>query len=51
MPFEVPAGASVDLECMLEVPQPGAFASDIHLYFDDLGLREIIFTVHGNATP
>ena len=27
----------------------GAFESQIHLYLDDLGLREIIMTVRGSA--
>jgi hypothetical protein len=30
--------------------RPGPFGSQIHLYLDDLGLREIIMTVQGTAS-
>jgi hypothetical protein len=45
----LPAGASEDLVCTLETAQAGEFSSQIHLYLDDLGLREIVMTVEGNA--
>jgi hypothetical protein len=49
VPFDIPAGATVDLECTLETLHPGEFASRIHIYLDDLGLRELIMTVQGTA--
>lgn len=49
MPFEIPAGTSEDLECILATHASGPFESQIHLYLDDLGLRELIVTVHGTA--
>jgi hypothetical protein len=49
MPFEIPAGAVEELECVLDVPRAGEFNSQIHLYLDDLGLREIIILVEGKA--
>ena len=49
MPFEIPAGATEELECTLDCLQPGEFASQIHLYLDDLGLRELILNVQGTA--
>jgi hypothetical protein len=48
-PFTIPAGTTEDLECILEAPRPGEFESQIHLYVDDMGLREIIMTVKGTA--
>ena len=50
IPFNLPAGTTVELECILETVQPGPFESQIHLYLDDLGLREIIMHVQGAAT-
>jgi hypothetical protein len=50
-PFDIPAGTSEDIECILETRQPGPFESQIHLYLDDLGLREIIMTVKGEVKP
>ena len=49
IPFEIPAGTSEDLECILETARPGEFSSQIHLFLDDLGTREIIMTVQGTA--
>jgi hypothetical protein len=49
MPFEIPAGATEELECILEAPRAGDFSSDIHLYLDDLGLRELVIIVQGTA--
>ena len=49
VPFEIPAGTSEDLECILETREAGTFDSQIHLYVDDLGLRELIMTVQGEA--
>jgi hypothetical protein len=49
MPFEIPAGTTEELECILESPRAGGFSSEIHLYLDDLGLRELTMTVQGTA--
>ena len=49
MPFEIPAGATEELECILETASAGEFSSQIHLYLDDHGLRELILTVQGTA--
>jgi hypothetical protein len=49
IPLDIPAGGTVDLECTLEAFQPGEFASQIHIYLDDLGVRELIMTVQGTA--
>jgi len=35
--------------CSLDTMQAGEFGSQIHLYLDDLGLREIVMTVEGTA--
>ena len=50
MPFTIPAGANEELECTLECPRPGEFASQIHVYLDELNaLREIVLNVQGTA--
>ena len=49
IPFDIPAHTSVELECILETRHSGLFESQIHLYLNDLGLRELIMTVHGDA--
>jgi hypothetical protein len=37
------------LACNLKVRQSGDFSSQLHIFVDDGGLREIIVTVHGTA--
>ena len=49
MPFEIAAGATEELECILETASPGEFSSQIHVYLDDLGLRELVLNVQGTA--
>jgi hypothetical protein len=49
IPFDIPAGTTVELDCDLTALAPGEFASQIHIYLDDLGLRELIMTVQGKA--
>jgi len=49
IPFDIPAGATEELECILNTPRAGAFSSQIHLYLDDLGLRELVLNVQGTA--
>jgi hypothetical protein len=49
VPFELPAHTSEDLECILETRKAGPFESQIHIYLDDFGVRELKFTVSGNA--
>ncbi len=44
----VPAGAS-DLECSLQAYRPGPFNSQVHLFVDDGGTRELVFSVSGTA--
>ncbi len=44
----MPAGAS-DLECTLQAYGPGPFNSQVHLFVDDGGTREIVFSVSGTA--
>jgi len=34
----------------LDIAKAGEFSSQLHLFVDDGGTREIIFTVHGTAT-
>jgi hypothetical protein len=38
-----------EIACEFEVFQPGEFTNQIHLYVDDGGTREIVFTVRGVA--
>ncbi|MCI0461707.1 MAG: hypothetical protein L0Z62_32550 [Gemmataceae bacterium] len=35
--------------CELEVFEPGEFTNQLHLFVDDLGTHEIVFTVRGTA--
>jgi hypothetical protein len=35
----------------VEVDAAGEFSSQLHMFVDDGGAREIIFTVHGTASP
>jgi hypothetical protein len=39
----------VALECTVEVVGAGPFEGRIHVYYDDIGLREIVLKVHGEA--
>jgi hypothetical protein len=45
----VPAGSTVALECTVEVVRAGPFEGQIHVYYDDAGLREIVLKVQGEA--
>jgi hypothetical protein len=47
--LEIPPGAS-EIPCELLVRGPGEFSSQLHLFVDDHGAREIIFTIQGTAT-
>jgi hypothetical protein len=49
IPFDIPAGATVELECDLEIVQTGHFESQMHIYVDDLGVRELLMWVHGRV--
>lgn len=49
LPLEIPAGATQELVGALEVVRAGEFGAQIHLYLDDLGLREILLSVEGTA--
>ena len=49
-PAELPPGPS-DLVCDLEIGEAGEFTTQLHLFVDDGGAREIVFTVHGTAGP
>jgi len=46
---ELPPGPS-EIVCELQVHQAGEFSSQLHLFVDDQGTREIVFTVRGKAT-
>jgi hypothetical protein len=39
------------LEGILDVVRPGEFATQVHLFLDDRGLREQFVAVHGTARP
>jgi hypothetical protein len=39
----------VALECTVEVVGAGPFEGQIHVYYDDIGLREIVLKVQGEA--
>lgn len=49
MPFDIPAGATEELEFTMEVLREGEFESQAHLYLDDIWLVEKILTVKGTA--
>ena len=38
-----------DFVCELHVLKAGEFASQIHLFVDDQGTREIVLSIHGTA--
>jgi hypothetical protein len=48
-PFVVAAGASEPIECSLEVGRAGDFEGQIHVYYDDGGLRETVLVIRGQA--
>jgi hypothetical protein len=48
LPFQIPPGAN-QLDCSVTVPRPGPFNSQMTIYADDGGLREIQLTFHGTA--
>jgi hypothetical protein len=39
-----------EIVCELEPRKPGEFIYQLHLFVDDQGAREIVFTIHGTAT-
>jgi hypothetical protein len=45
----VAPGATEAIECTLEVLGAGPFEDQIHVYYEDCGLREILLTVRGQA--
>ena len=45
----MPARNTAALECTLEVVSAGPFEGQIHVYYDDNGLREIVLKVYGEA--
>jgi hypothetical protein len=45
---ELPTGRC-DIACELAIGGPGEFSNQLHLFVDDGGTREIVFTVHGVA--
>jgi len=47
--FVVAPGASEPIECNLEVGRAGDFEGQIHVYYDDRGLRETVLLVRGQA--
>jgi hypothetical protein len=47
---ELSPGAN-NILCELEVYEVGEFSSQLHLFVDDQGAREIVFTVRGTANP
>lgn len=50
IPFDVPSGGAAELECTLAVQRPGQVETQFHLFFDDVGLRELVVTVRGEAS-
>jgi hypothetical protein len=46
----VPPGDTAELECTLETARPGRVETQIHLFLDDVGLRELVVTVRGEAS-
>ncbi len=47
--MDISPGATVVLECTLDVMRPEPFESQLHVFVDDHGLREIVLTVRGEA--
>jgi hypothetical protein len=47
--FVVPPGASEAIPCTVEVLRPGPFEDQMHLYYEDRGLREIVLKIRGEA--
>jgi hypothetical protein len=45
---EVPAGEA-EIPIKVAIIGAGEFTSQLHLYVDDGGVREIVFTIHGTA--
>jgi hypothetical protein len=45
----VAPGASEPIDCTLEIGRAGEFESQIHVYYDDRGLRETVLVVRGQA--
>ena len=39
------------IDCTLEPLSPGPFAAQLHVYVDDLGVRETVLKVQGTARP
>ena len=47
-PPEFPPGPN-DIECSLKINEPGTFSTDMRVYVDDQGMRDITLTVKGTA--
>jgi hypothetical protein len=45
--FVVAPGATEEIPCTVEVIRDGPFEDQIHVYYDDRGLREIVLKVRG----
>lgn len=50
-PFRVPAGDTVEIVFELQAAGAGPFSALLHVFVDDLGVREIVLYVDGTAKP
>lgn len=48
-PFDIPAGGTAVIDCTLKPPSPGPFEAQLHVFVDDLGVRETVLKVRGMA--
>jgi hypothetical protein len=39
------------LECTVSADNAGSFQNELHVFWDDAGLRETVLTVHGTVGP
>jgi hypothetical protein len=42
---------SDELTCLFAATRSGEFEAELHVYFDDGSLQEIVLRVHGTAGP
>jgi hypothetical protein len=49
VPFTIAPHSSFDLECRVKLGEAGRFSGIIHVYADDLGLREFEVRLGGVA--
>jgi hypothetical protein len=49
IPLDLPVGARVSLPCTVQAIHEGEFAGQLHVFLDDVGLREIVLHVRGTA--